>query len=112
MVMFLALQCCDDLAGVEVELRWRRLAAEAAVALALEDVIVALEEYIAGPLEAASCGAMARYTVGEAVEAERFPFTWYRGTVEQVRPDSYAVRFEGSAAPTAIAPAMESSAIA
>ena len=48
---------------------------------------------------------MARYTVGEAVEAERFPFTWYRGTVEQVRPDSYAVRFEGSAAPTAIAAA-------
>ena len=36
---------------------------------------------------------MARYTVGEAVEAERFPFTWYRGTVTSRRTTSFDILY-------------------
>ena len=35
-----------------------------------------------------------QYSVGEQVEAERSPFSWYRGTVEAARGDSYVIRFE------------------
>eukprot|EP01043_Picozoa_sp_COSAG02_P012511 COSAG02_NODE_483_length_21396_cov_20.544801_1_plen_519_part_00 len=33
------------------------------------------------------------YAVGEQVEAEKTPFAWYRGTIEQSLGDSYAIRF-------------------
>ena len=33
------------------------------------------------------------YVVGQQVEAEKTPYAWYRGTVEQIFGDSYAIRF-------------------
>eukprot|EP01046_Picozoa_sp_COSAG06_P103617 COSAG06_NODE_49791_length_323_cov_0.674107_1_plen_74_part_10 len=42
-----------------------------------------------------------QYAVGEQVEAEKTPFAWYRGTVEQAPArdgDSYVIRFDGAGA--------------
>ena len=42
-----------------------------------------------------------QYSVGEQVEAEKTPFAWYRGTVEQAPArdgDSYVIRFDGAGA--------------
>ena len=33
------------------------------------------------------------YVVGQQVEAEKTPYAWYRGTVEQIFGDSYTIRF-------------------